>query len=310
MEQLWMGKRYYSLNSFLRNKFNKKVFKISIDGGFSCPNRDGTISYGGCIFCSERGSGDFAGSREKSIEEQIKEVSCIMEKKWKEGGYIAYFQAYTNTYGTVETLKRKYEEAISCNNVIGLAIATRPDCLSEEILNLLEEFSHRIYTWVELGLQTSKEETAIMINRGYKLKTFEKAMTGLKERDIPVVVHAILGLPKETEEDMLNTIKYIGESGASGIKIHLLHLIKSTPLEEFYNRGELKFLEFDEYVNIVTKALTLLPPGMVIHRLTGDAKRDELIGPLWSLKKWEVLNAIDRKMEQERLYQGLDYRTK
>lgn len=310
MEQLWMGKRYYSLNSFLRNKFNKKVFKISIDGGFSCPNRDGTISYGGCIFCSERGSGDFAGSREKSIKQQIIEVSQVMEKKWKEGAYIAYFQAYTNTYGEVETLKRKYEEAINCNNVIGLAIATRPDCLSNEILDLLEEFSQKIYTWVELGLQTSNEETAVLINRGYKLETFEKAMASLKSRGIPVVVHAILGLPKETEDDMLNTIKYIGNTGAFGIKIHLLHLIKFTPLVELYHKGELKFLEFDEYVNIVTKALTLLPETMVIHRLTGDAKRSDLIGPMWSLKKWEVLNAIDKKMEQEELYQGLYYCTK
>lgn len=306
--QEWNGKRYHSLNYFLRHKFGEKVYKISLDGGFSCPNRDGTISKGGCLFCSERGSGDFAGDRDFSISKQFIEIEHMMEKKWKKGKYIAYFQAYTNTYAPVDMLRKKYEEAINQEGVVALAIATRPDCLQDEVLDLLEEFNKKLYVWVELGLQTSDDNIARKINRGYKLNVFEDAIKRLKERNIDFVVHSILGLPGESKEGMLNTINYIAHSGAKGIKFHLLHLMKGTPLVELYKRGELKFLEQDEYIDLICKGIAMLPEDMVVHRLTGDAPRDLLIGPMWSLKKWEVLNAIDKALVENGYYQGRDFK--
>ncbi len=303
----WSDKRYYSLNYFLRKKFNCKVFKISLDAGFSCPNRDGTLSTGGCVFCSERGSGDFAGNRCFSIKNQFKDIKQMMSKKWKDGKYIAYFQAYTNTYASIEELREKYNEAISEENVVGLAIATRPDCLGEEVLGLIEEFNKKVYTWVELGLQTSNENTAIKINRGYKLNVFEEAVKNLRKRNIDVVTHVIFGLPGETKTDMLETVNYVSSQDIQGVKYHLLHLIKNTPLVDFYNRNELKFLDYDEYIDIICSAIAITPPNMVIHRLTGDAPRSLLVGPMWSLKKWEVLNAIDKTLEEKEIYQGCKY---
>jgi radical SAM protein (TIGR01212 family) len=300
----WSDKRYYSLNYFLRRKFNCKVFKISLDAGFSCPNRDGTVSTGGCAFCSERGSGDFAGNRLFSIKCQFEDIKQMMNKKWKDGKYIAYFQAYTNTYASIEVLRKKYNEAISEENVVGLAIATRPDCLGEEVLELIEEFSKKVYTWVELGLQTSNENTAIKINRGYKLNVFEEAVKNLRKRNIDVVTHVIFGLPGETKDDMLETVKYVSSQDIQGVKYHLLHLMENTPLVDFYNRSELKFLDYDEYIDIICSAIANTPSNIVIHRLTGDAPRNLLIGPTWSLKKWEVLNAIDKTLEEKGIYQG------
>lgn len=305
---LWGDKRYYNLNYFLRQKFGSKVFKISLDAGFSCPNRDGTISKGGCLFCSERGSGDFAGNRCFSIKEQFKDIKTMMNNKWREGKYIAYFQAYTNTYAPVEVLRQKYEEAISEEGVVALAIATRPDCLSEEVLDLLDEFNKKIYTWVELGLQTSNEITAKKINRGYSLDVFERAVNNLRKINIDVVAHVIFGLPGEAKEDMMNTVKYVSKIGVQGVKYHLLHLMENTPLVSLYNRGELKFLEQDEYIDIICSAISITPPDVVIHRLTGDAPRSLLIGPKWSLKKWEVLNSIDAKLKEKDIYQGIHYK--
>jgi radical SAM protein (TIGR01212 family) len=310
MQKEWGGKRYNSLNYFLREKFGEKVFKISLDAGFSCPNRDGTISRGGCIFCSERGSGDFAGSRCFSITKQFEDIKEMMNKKWKEGKYIAYFQAYTNTYASVDILREKYEEAVSQEGVVALAIATRPDCLSVEVLELLEEFSKRVYVWVELGLQTSNDNTAKIINRGYMLQTFEEALEKLNERKIDVVVHTIFGLPGETQKDMLNTVDYIAGKPIKGVKFHLLHLMEQTPMVKLYEKGLIKFLEQEEYIELICKAITMLPQEVVIHRLTGDAPRELLIGPMWSLKKWEVLNAIDRKFIEKDWYQGLYFSTK
>lgn len=309
MRKNWGDKRYYSLNYFLREKFNSKVFKISLDAGFSCPNRDGTISSGGCIFCSERGSGDFAGNRRFSITEQFKDVKEVMKKKWSKGKYIAYFQAYTNTYADIKTLEEKYTEAISQEGVVALAIATRPDCLPDEVLKLLQKISKRVYVWVELGLQSSKDETAFFINRGYDLEVFEKAVQDLRKIDIDVVVHSIFGLPGEDKQDMINTIKYISSCDIQGIKIHLLHLMKGTRLENLYDLGELKFLSQEEYINLVCEAISILPQNIVIHRLTGDAPRKLLIGPQWSLKKWEILNSIEKRLEDENMYQGLYYPT-
>lgn len=308
MQQEWGDKRYYSLNYFLREKFHTKVFKISIDAGFSCPNRDGTKSYGGCIFCSERGSGDFAGSRRFSIHDQFEAIKVQMNKKWKEGKYIAYFQAYTNTYASVDELREKYDEAVSEDGVVALAVATRPDCLPCETLHLLSEYNKRLYTWVELGLQTVNESTAKIINRGYSLDVFENAVNELRKRNIDVVVHVIFGLPGESSEDMLNTVRYISKLDIQGVKFHLLHLMKNTPLVRLYEEGNLRFLEMDEYINLICTSITMLPQNIVIHRLTGDSPRSLLIGPMWSLKKWEILNAINDRMRAENLYQGMKYK--
>lgn len=300
----WGDKRYRSLNYFLREKFGGKVMKISLDGGFSCPNRDGTISNKGCIFCSERGSGDFAGQRCKTITDQFSEVVEIMDKKWKSEKFIAYFQAFTNTYDTLENLKAKYDEAVGIDGVLGLAIATRPDCINEDIAALLAEYNKKLYTWVELGFQTSNEKTGELINRGYNNECYEKAVELLKRYGIDTVTHIILGLPGETIEDMLETVRYVNSFKPEGVKLHLLHLMKNTPMVKLYEKGELTFLEEDEYIDIVTEAITLIDKDTVIHRLTGDAPRELLIGPLWSLKKWEILNAIDNRLEEMDLWQG------
>ena len=307
MNNSWNGKRYHSLNYFLREKFGEKVFKISLDGGFSCPNRDGKVSKGGCVFCSARGSGDYAGSRNFSITGQFNNVKTMMANKWKSGKYIAYFQAYTNTYAPVDELRQKYEEAINQEGVVALSIATRPDCLEDDVLDLIEELSKKLYVWVELGLQTINDDVAKKINRGYDLKVFDNAMTRLKERNIDVVVHSILGLPGESQDDMLKTIDYIAHSGAQGIKLHLLHLMKDTKMVELYENGELQFLSQEDYIKLICRAVSMLPKEMVVHRLTGDAPRDLLIGPMWSLKKWEVLNAIDKTLEDNNIYQGKNF---
>lgn len=308
MKKAWGNKRYYSLNYFLREKFGEKVFKISLDAGFSCPNRDGTIGKGGCIYCSARGSGDFAGDRNFSIDKQFDDIKEMMKKKWRKGKYIAYFQAYTNTYAPIEVLREKYGEAISQEDVVALAIATRPDCLSDEVVGLISECNEKVYTWVELGLQTANEDTASLINRGYRLPQFEDAVKKLRRANIDIVVHCIFGLPGESREDMINTIKYLGNSDIQGIKIHLLHLLEGTPMVKLYREGKLRFLKRGEYIDIITEAITLLPENVVVHRLTGDAPRKLLIGPIWSLKKWEILNAIDHKLEEEDLYQGMNYK--
>ncbi len=304
----WNGKRYHTLNYFLREKFGEKVFKISLDGGFSCPNRDGKIGTGGCVFCSARGSGDFAGHRQFSITEQFNEVKEMMAHKWKSGKYIAYFQAYTNTYAPVEELKRKYEEAISNEGVVALAIATRPDCLEDDVLDLIEEMNRKLYVWVELGLQTSNDKTAKRINRGYTLEVYDDAVSKLRKRNIDTVAHVIFGLPGETHEDMINTIDYVAHSHVQGIKIHLLHLMKNTQLVKEYENGNLKFLSKEEYINLIIEGVSKLPEEMIVHRLTGDAPRNELIGPMWSLKKWEVLNGIDKAFEENNVYQGQNYK--
>lgn len=304
--KMWGDKRYNSLNYHLRQKFNDKVFKISLDAGFSCPNRDGTISRGGCIFCSERGSGDFTG-KSRDLVEQFYEVKEMMNKKWKKGKYIAYFQAYTNTYAPVNVLREKYYSILNIEDVVGIAIATRPDCLLEDVLDLLSEINEKTYLWVELGLQTVNENTAKLINRGYNLETYIKAVNELKKRNIEVVTHVIFGLLGETKKDMLDTVEFVANTKTQGIKIHLLHLMKGTALVDYYEKGMLSFLSFDEYVDLVVKAINILPENMVVHRLTGDSPRELLIGPMWSLKKWEVLNEIDKRLEQEDIWQGKGY---
>ncbi|GAB6168660.1 TIGR01212 family radical SAM protein [Clostridium carnis] len=304
----WNGKRYHSLNYYLRNKFNEKVFKISLDGGFTCPNRDGKAGKGGCTFCSARGSGDYAGSRILSITKQFDDRKEMMEKKWKNGKCIAYFQAYTNTYAPVEVLRQKYEEALAQENVVAISIATRPDCIDDDVLDFLEELNKKTYLMVELGLQTINDESARNFNRGYDFEVFDNTLKRLLERNIEVVVHTIFGLPKETKEDMLKTVEYVAHCGAQGIKFHLLHLMKGTKMVEQYESGELKLLSQEDYIDLICKSVAMIPEKMVVHRLTGDAPRDLLIGPMWSLKKWEVLNAIDKALEDNNIWQGKEFK--
>ncbi len=303
---MWEGKRYHTLNCFLREKFGEKVFKISLDAGFTCPNRDGRVSTGGCVFCSPRGSGDFAGTAYDLVE-QFHEVKDMMNKKWKTGRYIAYFQAYTNTYAPVETLRERYYSILNLDDVVGIAIATRPDCLPMDVLELLEEINSRTYLWVELGLQTIHENTAKLINRGYDLDVYIASVKELKKRNIEVVTHAIMGLPGENKQDMLQTVDFISNTGTQGIKLHLLHLLKDTRLVEMYRRGEFQLMPMEDYVETIVDCLERIPENMVIHRITGDGPRDTLIGPRWSLKKFEVINAIEHLMMDRDTWQGKKY---
>ncbi|MGL5616087.1 MAG: TIGR01212 family radical SAM protein [Sarcina sp.] len=308
IKKRWGDKRYNSLNYFLRNKFGEKTFKISLDGGFTCPNRDGKVAKGGCTFCTSSGSGDYAGERLEPISEQFDNIKIMMNKKWKAGKYVAYFQAYTNTYAPVEELREKYEEAISKEGVVALAIGTRPDCINEEVLELLAEINKKVYVWVELGLQTIHNDTARAFNRGYDLEVFDKAMEGLKAKGIDTVVHCIFGLPGESKEQMLETVDYVARSGAQGVKFHLLHLMTGTRMVKDYEEGRLKFLTQEEYIDLICEGIERVPEDMVVHRLTGDAPRSLLIGPMWSLKKWEVLNAIDKALEDNDVWQGKKFK--
>ena len=285
---------YLSFNKYLKDKFGQKVYKISLDGGFTCPNRDGKAGTRGCIFCSKGGSGDFAESREMSITEQIESGKKKVEKKIKSGKYIAYFQAFTNTYAPVEILRQKYEEAINHHDIVALSIATRPDCLGDDVLRLLDEMNKIKPVFVELGLQTIHQKSAKYIRRGYDLSVYDKAVRDLKKIGVNVVVHVILGLPNESENDMLETVKYVCESGANGIKLQLLHVIDGTDLAKDYEKGLFKTLEFDEYVNLIVKCVKIIPKDIVIHRLTGDGAKKDLIAPLWSADKKRVLNAINK----------------
>lgn len=289
---------YLSFNKYLKDKFGQKVYKISLDGGFTCPNRDGKTGTRGCIFCSKGGSGDFAENRDMSITEQIESGKKKVEKKIKSGKYIAYFQAFTNTYASVETLRQKYEEAINHPDIVALSIATRPDCLGDDVLRLLDEMNKIKPVFVELGLQTIHQKSAKYIRRGYDLSVYDKAVMNLKKIGVNVVVHVILGLPNESENDMLETVKYVCESGANGIKLQLLHVIDGTDLAKDYEKGLFKTLEFDEYVNLIVKCVKIIPKDIVIHRLTGDGAKKDLIAPLWSADKKRVLNAINKALRE------------
>ena len=289
---------YLSFNKYLKDKFGQKVYKISLDGGFTCPNRDGKTGTRGCIFCSKGGSGDFAESREMSITEQIENGKKKVEKKIKSGKYIAYFQTFTNTYAPVEMLRQKYEEAINHPDIVALSIATRPDCLGDDVLRLLNEMNKIKPVFVELGLQTIHQKSAKYIRRGYDLSVYDKAVRDLKKIGVNVVVHVILGLPNESENDMLETVKYVCESGANGIKLQLLHVIDGTDLAKDYEKGLFKTLEFDEYVNLIVKCVKIIPKDIVIHRLTGDGAKKDLIAPLWSADKKRVLNAINKALRE------------
>ena len=290
---------YYSLNRYLKDTFGEKVYKIALNGGFTCPNRDGTLDTRGCIFCSGAGSGEFAGETEDSITVQIEKGKERVKEKIKNGKYIAYFQAFTNTYAPVQRLKKLYEEAISHPDIVVLSIATRPDCLSEEVMQLLLEMNDRKPVWVELGLQTIHEKTAEYIRRGYPLSVYDEAVKKLKKAGLQVIVHVILGLPGETMEDMKATVSYVGKSGADGIKLQLLHVIKGTDLEKEYREGKCRVMELEEYAALTADCIALLPENMVIHRLTGDGDKKTLIAPEWSKDKKRVLNALHKAIREK-----------
>lgn len=298
------NKRYHTLDYFYKNKFGKKVCKISLNAGFTCPNKDGTKGYGGCIYCSKLGSGDFAGNKEKDLITQFNEVKEIMKKKWPDALYIGYFQANTNTYAKTEVLKQKYEPILELENVIGLNIATRPDAITEDCLDYLEELLTRTYLTVELGLQTIHEKTTKLINRGHDLECFTNMVKELRKRNINVVVHIINGLPYETKEMMLETVEYLNKLDIQGIKIHMLHIIKDTRLANLYNQEKFHILTKEEYIDIVIEQLERLRPEIIINRITGDPVKEDLIEPTWLLKKFCVLNDIDKEMVKRNSYQG------
>lgn len=298
------AKRYHTWNHHLRETFGGKVFKVALDGGFTCPNRDGRKARYGCTFCSQLGSGDFAGDRKDSLVRQFAAVRDTMHAKWPAARYLAYFQAFSNTYAPVSVLRERYEIALAQPDVVGLSIATRPDCLPPEVVDYLAELHARTYLWVEIGLQTIHEPTAKLINRAHDYETFVDGVARLRARGIRVCVHIINGLPDESHAMMLETAHAVAAQGVQGIKIHLLHVLKNTAMAQQHADGLVRLMDRDEYVNVVCDQLEILPPEMIIHRVTGDGPRDLLIGPMWSLKKWEVLNAIDHELARRGTGQG------
>ena len=304
------NKRYYTLDYFYKHKFGKKVCKISLNAGFTCPNKDGTKGIGGCIYCSKLGSGDFAGDIKKDLITQFNEVKEHMKKKWPDALYIGYFQANTNTYAKTEVLKQKYEPILELDDVVGLNIATRPDAITEDCLDYLEELSTRTYLTIELGLQTIREQTTKLINRGHDLECFDNMVKKLRERNINVVVHIINGLPYETKEMMLETVNHLNNLDIQGIKIHMLHIIKDTTLALMYEKEKFHVLTKEEYIDIVINQLEILKPDIVINRITGDPVKEDLIEPTWLIKKFCVLNDIDKEMVKRNSYQGKKYKQK
>ena len=286
------GKGMKLLNDYLRETFGCKVYKLALNGGFTCPNRDGTLGTGGCIFCSAGGSGEFAEDAGKSITQQIEDGKKRVSRKIKDGKYIAYFQAYTNTYAPVEHLRELYMEAVDHPDIVALSVATRPDCLPDDVLELLEEMNRIKPVWVELGLQTIHPESAKYIRRGYELPVYDKAVKELKERGLAVITHVILGLPGESVEDMVDTVRYVCTGGAAGIKLQLLHVLKGTDLEMEFQEGKVSVLSEDEYIDILKACVRVIPDHVVIHRLTGDGDKKLLAAPLWSGDKKHVWNRI------------------
>ena len=303
------NKPYNSLNEYLLNKYHKKVAKIALNGNFTCPNKDGKKGFGGCSFCSKLGSGDFAGNKNDEIEIQFKKIKAIMEKKWKDSLYIPYLQANSNTYAPLEKLKELYEKCINLDEkVVGLDIATRPDCLNDEIINYLGELNKKIDITVELGLQSANEKTGAYVNRCLTNNEFIDAVNKLKNKNINVVAHIINGLPNETAEDMLNTIDFLNKLPIDGIKLHMLLILKDTKLEKDYEIEKFHILTLEEYVDIVVKQICMLRPDIIIHRLSADGNVSDLIEPKWTIKKLVVMNEIDKKLRKNSLYQGINYK--
>lgn len=302
------NKRYHTLNYFYKNKFGIKVFKVSLNGGFSCPNLDGKLGYGGCIYCSKTGSGEFGGNIHKSLTEQVSQMKEVVNKRHIPCKYIGYFQARTNTYAPVGVLKEKYEEVLKQEDIIGLNIATRCDAITDECLDYLTELNKKTYLTIELGLQTIHERTTQLINRCHTLEQFSEMVKKLRDRHINVVVHIINGLPFESETDMLETAKYLNTLDIQGVKIHMLHIIRDTKMAELYEKTSFHILTKEEYIDIVIKQLEVLDPKIVINRLTSDPDKDTLVEPSWLLEKCHLLNDIDKEMKKRNTYQGLGYR--
>lgn len=300
----WGEKPYHSLDYMLRERFGEKVYKVTLNGGMSCPNRDGKLGTRGCIFCSAGGSGDFAADSSLSITEQIDRQISILSAKRPIHKYIAYFQAFTNTYAPVEYLEKIFTEALAHPGIAALSIGTRPDCLGKDVVTLLSRLNRQKPVWVELGLQTIHEKTAAYIRRGYPLSCFEDAVRRLRSEDIEIIVHTILGLPGESTQDILNTMKYLNHLDIQGIKLQLLHVLRGTDLASDYEKGLFRTYERDEYISLVISCLEHLRPDMVIHRITGDGPKDLLIAPLWASRKREVLNLLHHQMKENHNYQG------
>jgi len=298
-------KRYRTMNAFLRDRFGEKVFKVPLNAGFTCPNKDGTKGTGGCTFCSPSGSGDFAGEKEDSFDVQYQQVKTRLNQKWPNAKTIVYFQANTNTYGDVETLRTMYEAALSLDDdIVGIAIATRADALGEDVLDLLEALSTRTFVQVEIGLQSMHEKTARKINRGHDLKTFDQAIHALTSRGIFTAVHIINGFPWEDETMMLDTLTHVNNLGVDAIKIHMLHITKNTAMGAAYQREPFALLSLEDYVDITVKQLRRLHPDIVVQRVTGDAVKEDLLAPQWTLKKFVVMNEIDKTMRRLDAFQG------
>ena len=301
------NKRYHTLNYFYKNKFGIKVFKVSLNGGFSCPNLDGKVGYGGCIYCSKSGSGEFGGDIHKSLTEQFNEMIDIVNKNHIPCKYIGYFQARTNTYANIDVLKRKYEEVLAIPDVIGLNIATRCDSITDECLDYLAELNKKTFLTIELGLQTIHEKTSKLINRCHTLEQFDDMVNKLRSRNINVVVHIINGLPFENEDMMLETVMHLNTLNIQGIKIHMLNIIKDTEMANLYEKTNFHVLTKDEYIDIVIKQLELLDPKIVINRITSDPDKEMLVEPKWLCEKCQLLNDIDKEMVKRNTYQGIKY---
>ena len=304
----WNGKPYHSFDYMLKERFSCKIYKTALNGGMTCPNRDGTLGERGCIFCSQGGSGDFAGDRRDSITEQINKQAEKLAQKRNASAFIAYFQAYTNTYAPVDYLRKIYTEAINHPQVAAVSIGTRPDCLGPDVLALLEELNQIKPVWIELGLQTIHERTAAYIRRGYPLSCFEEAVKALRQRDLDVIVHTILGLPGESRQDILETMEYLNRRDIQGIKLQLLHVLKGTDLAQDYLEGKFSVYTMEEYLDVLIDCLEHLSPDIVIHRLTGDGPKDLLMAPLWSSKKRTVLNTLHHECKIRHAYQGRLYK--
>lgn len=304
---LWNEKPYYSLDFYLKNTFGEKIYKLALDGGMTCPNRDGSLGSRGCIFCSSGGSGDFAVPAAVSVKEQIERARLRVSRKINNGSYIAYFQSYTNTYAPVPYLDKLFTSAIEHPDISILSIATRPDCIPDEVINLLIRLSKQKPVWVELGLQTIHEETADFIRRGYKLSCFEDTLQRLKQAGIPVIVHVILGLPGEDRQMMLDTAHYLGRIGINGIKLQLLHVLKGTDLEAYYNDTHFPLPTLYEYADLIVDIISILPPDIVIHRISGDGPKHLLTAPLWSADKRLVLNTISKRFKERNAFQGCQF---
>lgn len=303
----WQEKPYHSIDYELKKRFGEKVYRLSLNGGMTCPNRDGTAGYGGCIFCSAGGSGDFAGNACESIREQIRQQKLLLRNKRPVEKYIAYFQAYTNTYAPIPYLEKIFTEALEEPEIAALSIATRPDCLGAEVLTLLEQLNFQKPVWVELGLQTIHEKTADFIRRGYPLSCFETAVENLRSRGLEVIVHTILGLPGEGEKEILQTMDYLNHRDIQGIKLQLLHILKHTDLARYYDVHPFPVFTMEEYIDLLIRCLEVLSPDITIHRLTGDGPKELLIAPLWSSRKRTVLNTLHREMHLRNTWQGKAY---